>query len=267
MQAIFARSLLPPLTSSIDAPISDLRPWKCKPSNLANSPHLIDVSDAILAVKKETHAAVANLMGGSYEQYLRTGNFYERSILNVCVSKLPQEFAKPFNLYDLARQFFDGTVDEKTGKTWDIVVGGLVKQTVTDSPLAPCPGISVATSLADADKWLVPVFTPEWTELVENKSGKEYHKQFITRLFTASNWEAERWLKEYERMMEEAKRLNSKSFEALAMWICLAATNRFQYAALLRNSKEPGFLSLELKEKFRSNLKRMQERHFSQGDK
>jgi hypothetical protein len=75
-------------------------------------------------------------LGERNPKTFRQGTGSGQEVLNVCASKLPQDFAKPFNLYDLARQFFDETVDEKTGKTWDIVVGGLVKQTVTDSPFS-----------------------------------------------------------------------------------------------------------------------------------
>ncbi|UWM74991.1 hypothetical protein N1937_20235 [Rhizobium sp. WSM4643] len=262
----FCSQLAAAAYESIGSPVSELPPWECKPSDLANSSVLADIGEAVQTVERATHSAVATLMGASYEEYLQKGNYYERIILGTCVQRLPSQFATPFNLYDLARQLFDGTVDKETSESWDIAVAGLIKKLVTDHPLAPCPGIGVATSLADADSWLVPVFSPEWNILMEDPSGKVYYEQFMTDLFTARNWEANRWLNDHERLMAEAKKLGSKTFEALAMWIALAATIRFQHAALLRNSRESGFLSPESKEKFSSNLKTMQDRHFSNTD-
>ncbi|WP_158605849.1 hypothetical protein [Sinorhizobium meliloti] len=259
----FCSQLAAAAYESISLRISDLPSPECKPNDLAISSHLTEVAEAVQHVERDAHAAIARLMGGSYEQYLKDGNNYERSILSVCAKHLPPQFSTPFNLYDLVRQLFDGTVDCDTSATWDNVVGGLIKQLVTDYPLAPCPGIGVASSLANADNWLPAAFTPTRDTLMHDHASHRYYKDFVTTLFTAYNWEATRWLADHERMIAEAKKLESKSFEAIAMWIGLATANRFQYAALLRNCTEPGFLSDAEREKIRSRLRKLQERHYS----
>ena len=64
-------------------------------------------------------------------------------------------------------------------------------------------------------------------------------------------------------MLKKAEELGSASFEALAMWIGLAVSIKYQYAAILKNSLEPGVFPRDMIEKFRTNLKEMHERHRS----
>jgi hypothetical protein len=52
---------------------------------------------------------------------------------------------------------------------------------------------------------------------MDRKSGFNYHKQFITHLFTARNWEINYWFHEHERMLQKADELGSKSIKAMAM--------------------------------------------------
>jgi hypothetical protein len=67
---------------------------------------------------------------------------------------------------------------------------------------------------------------------MNRKSGFEYHKQFVTYLFTASNWEIDRWYHEHERMLQKAEEFGSESFKAMAMWIGSAVVFKYKYAAI-----------------------------------
>ncbi|MBY5461842.1 C40 family peptidase [Rhizobium leguminosarum] len=256
----FCSQLTAAAYKSIDAPITDRRPEECTPNDLAASPLLDEVTDAVRTVPMETHKAVASLLGASYQQYVESGNRYENGILKVCKNKLPPKFSQPFNLYDLARQLFDGSVDRETSQIWDVAVGALIKNVISEFPLAPCPGISVATSLLNADRWMVALFTPEWATLVEDEVGRAYYHDFIASLTIASNWEVTRWLADHERMLAEAKKRDSRVLEALGMWIGHAAAIRYQYAALMRNSTNPGFLSRDEVEAIKKRLKGFQDR-------
>ena len=78
-------------------------------------------------------------------------------------------------------------MSKTVGKPCDDAAAKAITDLVRLRPLTPCPGISVATYLADSDKWLPTVFTNEGDILMDRKSGFNYHKQFITHLFTARN--------------------------------------------------------------------------------
>jgi hypothetical protein len=92
----FCSQLAAAAYESIKAPIADPEAVLCKPSDLNDSERLVNVPDAVQSVKKEV------------------GAFGEKFLIDVCLKNLPKEFAQPFNIYDLLRQFFDGTVDVET---------------------------------------------------------------------------------------------------------------------------------------------------------
>jgi uncharacterized protein YycO len=257
----FCSQLAAAAYEKIKSPIADCEAARCKPSDLDASPHLIDVPEAIHKVGKDVHTATTTLMVGAYEKFVDAGAFGEKFLIDVCVKNLPKVFAPPFNLYDLIRQFFDGTVDiEGVGKPCDAVVAKAIRDLIKARPLTPCPGISVATYLADSDRWLPTVFTKEGDALMNRKSGFEYHKQFVTYLFTASNWEIDRWYHEHERMLQKAEEFGSESFKAMAMWIGSAVVLKYKYAAILKNSQQPGLFPRRLVEQFKADLRAMYKR-------
>jgi hypothetical protein len=263
----FCSQLASAAYESIKHRISACASRDCKPSDLAASNRLIDIPEAVHSVDKEVHEATTNLMADAYNQFLEDGNKGERSLLKLFAEHLPKDFAAPFNIYDLVRQFYDGTVDVDTiGKTSDAAVGSTIKRFASERPLTPCPGISVATSMAASDKWMPVVFTDQWKMLTKDRTAFEYHKRFITQLFTASNWEVKHWQNEHDRLVEKAKNLQSQSLEALALWISFALAIKYQYSMILKNSQEPGTIPREVVEKCKATLKAMQERHYSWKD-
>jgi hypothetical protein len=145
----FCSQLAAAAYEKIKSPIADCEAARCKPSDLDASPHLIDVPEAIHKVGKDVHTATTTLMIGAYEKFVDAGAFGEKFLIDVCAKNLPKVFAPPFNLYDLIRQFFDGTVDiEAVGKPCDAFVAKAIRDLIKARPLTPCPGISVATYLA-----------------------------------------------------------------------------------------------------------------------
>lgn len=253
----FCSQLAAAAYESIGARIVDLEAARCKPNDLGDSERLVDVPEATQRVDKEVHDATTELMGGACEKFVEVGAFGEKFLIDVCLKHFPKVFAQPFNIYDLLRQFFDGTVDVETvGKPCDDAAAKAITDLVRLRPLTPCPGISVATYLADSDKWLPTLFTNEGDVLMDRKSGFNYHKQFITHLFTARNWEINYWFHEHERMLQKADELGSKSIKAMAMWIGHAVALEFKYAAILRNSTHPGFLPRAKIEQYKDDLRK-----------
>jgi hypothetical protein len=256
-RGFFCSQLAAAAYESIKAPIADREAVRCKPSDLNDSERLVDVPDAVQSVKENIYDATTKLMGDAYVKYVEVGAFGEKFLIDVCLKNLPKEFAQPFNIYDLLRQFFEGTVDVETvGKPSDAFAAKVITDLVRLRPLTPCPGISVATYLADSDKWLPTVFTKEGDILMDRKSGFDYHKQLITHLFTASNWEINRWFHEHERMMQKADELGSESLEAMANWIGHAVALKYKYAAILRNSTQPGLLPRSKIEQYKDDLRK-----------
>jgi hypothetical protein len=57
-------------------------------------------------------------------------------------------------------------------------------------------------------------------------------------------------------MLQKADELGSKSIKAMAMWIGHAVALEFKYAAILRNSTHPGFLSRAKIEQYKDDLRK-----------
>ena len=190
-----------------------------------------------------------------YQSYLVSGPANERALVDEIEAQIETPM-NSFNLADLVRQVADSDLDTARRRQIDRIVTAAINAVKKDKPLRPCPGIAVATYLANPPP--MPVLNTWAGSIVYGtEEGRSAFTERLKGVTLAANWENSYWLEEAVRLYQAYEGSGLVSPIALAAWMTHTARTRMMYARLCAAAAHPGTLPREESEKIAEALRIM----------